>query len=168
MDAISITPDSTFEEFTRSVSAPLKPSAIRLPLQIASLLLGMGAVITLIETWGSFAGVAAVIAAISGLAIFVLSQSLASSRLKACYLAGKDDAATYAFSESGVTGACKCTRTDFSWAAFDRVLESETMYVLVTKSLACIRVPKRNIPSDRVDQFVALISERVGAPIQIK
>ena len=162
MDAITITPDSTFDEFTRSTSMPFKPTAVRFAIQIASALFGMTMVVTIIETWGTFAGAASIVAGLSVAAIFIFSRIMINSRLRGCYLAGKDDPAVYTFDQGGVVGTCDCTKTEFSWKAFDRLLDAETMYVLVTKSLACIRIPKRNIPADRAAEFSALLSEKVG------
>ncbi len=162
MDEIIITPNSTFDEFQRSISLPFKKTVAQHALRIVSALLGATMILTILETWGSPAVDPAILAGICLVIILILSNITASSRLRACYLAGSDDPATYTFSESGVTGACGCTKTTFLWAAFDRALDAGTMYVLFTKSLACVRIPKRNIPAASLDAFPALLREKLG------
>jgi len=167
LEDIVVRPDASYREFLESATLPFKP--FRSPwvavLKFAGGVLGAGMVIAIIETWGSFAGAATIAAAIAFVlyfvALYATNQQAANSRLRTCFESGKKDPASYVFSNAGISAACDCTKSEISWAAIDRLVETEGAYVLILRSLACLCIPKRDVPAGRAVEFAALLRAKL-------
>jgi hypothetical protein len=115
----------------------------------------------LLNTRAPLAGPLVFSTVLFSIAIAVISRSIAAERLQTFYLASTRDSTTYAVTEDGISGRSQFATEDYSWQAFDRAIEAKSLYVLVMRNLACIILPKRNIPHERTDDFATLVRAKL-------
>jgi hypothetical protein len=107
-------------------------------------------------TWGTpasfLAGLALVTLAIS----FYWSAALNGSQTRRAYIKYSESNPSYTFTDEGILAMSRYAQGSFAWPAVDDVTETTTAYLLAVGN-RYIFVPKRNIPSHRLDDFIQLL-----------
>jgi len=108
-------------------------------------------------TWATPASVLAGLALAALIFILLLSGQFDTRRRRQAYERYRESNANYTFTNDRILGTSRYGESSLSWAAVDRVMETRTAYLLIVRS-SCICVPKRDIPPDKLGDFIQLLT----------
>lgn len=158
MNEITIRPEMTFHEYYAGQNALMYGRHVRVitwaVVAVGAALLASSAALT----WGTPASVLAGMA----LAAFAFSISLTgqitTARRQQAYKRYRDDNTSYTFTTEKILATSRYAHSSFAWAAVDRVIEKNALYLLsVGNTYICI--PKRDIPPQSVGDFTQLLTK---------
>jgi hypothetical protein len=168
MDEITVKPDTTLREYQECVKEWHKAYVwSRSTKGTLWMLLAVGAgalSFSVAETWGSLpsgAGAVALVAFAIALAMNrMIPAQINSQILRKVYRRMHDVNAVYTFTPDRVRWVGQNAQADFSWDYFDSVVEKNNLYLFIRgNSVMCI--PKRSIPTDRLQDFAAIVRDHV-------
>jgi uncharacterized protein (DUF58 family) len=156
LNEITITAEMTWQEYDACQNVLLRGKrmwiAIWTLLAIGAASLASSAALT----WGTpasfLAGLALVTLAIS----LYWSAALNASLRRRAYIKYSESNPSYTFTIERILATSRYGQGSFAWAAVDDVTETRTAYLLEVGN-RYIFVPKRNIPSHSLDDFIRLL-----------
>lgn len=107
-------------------------------------------------TWGSLASILAGLALIAFSFIYFWSGQISASRRRRGYKRFTDSDVSYTFTEERIVAKWRDGQSSFAWTAVNRVMELGTLYLLILGD-RYISVPKRDIPPDRLGDFLQML-----------
>jgi hypothetical protein len=108
-------------------------------------------------TLGTPASLLAALALAAFSFIYFLNRQITAARLRWGYKRFTESDVSYTFTEERIVTTWLYGQNSFAWVAVDRVIELKALYLLaVGRSGIC--VPKRDIPPDRVGDFIQLLT----------
>jgi hypothetical protein len=108
-------------------------------------------------TWGTLASILAGLALATFASSIALGSQISAARGRRVYERYRESNTSYTFTSERILATSKYAQSSFAWTAVDRVIETSTFYVLAVRN-GFICVPKRDIPSQHVGDFIQLLA----------
>lgn len=106
------------------------------------------------------ASVAAGTALIVFMVYFYVSPAIAERRRREMFKTAIAGDILYEFDDEGISWSSKTSTVKFSWSLVDRVIESHALYLFMLANGSSFCIVKKNVPSDEIDDFHALLAGR--------
>ena len=108
-------------------------------------------------TWGTPASALAGLALAALTFSFLLAGRIRGTQSRQIYKRYSESDVSYTFTNERIVATWRYGESSFSWSAVDRVMELRTFYVFGLGS-RYICIPKRDIPSHSLGEFIQLLS----------
>lgn len=164
MDEITVKPDTTFREYQECVKEWHKAydrSRVTKGMLWVFLAVAAGALsFSVAETWGSLASGAGAVALVAFAMNWMISAQSNSQIQRKIYRRMNAVKAVYTFTPDRVRWVGQNAQAEFFWDYFDSVVEKNYLY-LFTRGHSVMCIPKRSIPTDRLQDFAAIVRDHV-------
>lgn len=121
-------------------------------LAIAAALLASSAALT----WGAAASILAGLALTVYLFCLYWSGRIYAIQRRQTYKRYRESSTSYIFTSERIWATSRYIQSSIAWAGVDRVMEIKAVYLLIVGNRHII-ISKRNIPPDKVDDFIQLL-----------
>lgn len=164
MDEITVKPETTLREYQECVKEWHKAyswsrgtkSMLWVFLAVAAGALSF----SVAETWGSLASGAGAVALVAFAMNWMISAQNNSQIQRKVYRRMDAENAVYTFTPDRIRLVGQNAQAEFLWEYFDSVVEKNYFY-LFTRGGSVMCIPKRSIPTGRLQDFAAMVRDNV-------
>ena len=158
MDDIVVKPDTTLREYQECVKLWRRANfrGARVALWTLVVVCAGALSFSVVGTWGSLASVASAVALMSLAIYWAVSGRIYAAFERMSYQRFLDGSTVYIITPDGIRWTANYGRGELSWNYFNKIIDTTQFYIFLRgNALMCI--PKRSIPPDRLQDFIALL-----------